>query len=132
MEEELANAIANAPESLAPIDAVAVGLAAAAAQLPDRETARRRQTIIAATPELQEPQLSKFASLSGALAEAWRARGLHDPAATLTAEVAIAVFRTAFAQWIDDTNDRDLPELIRESLDGLNALTAKGSPVPVA
>jgi AcrR family transcriptional regulator len=132
MEEELMNAIANAPASLAPIDAVAVGLAAAATQLPDRETARRRQTIIAATPELQERELSKFATLSAALAEALKARGLEHPAATLTAEVAIAVFRTAFARWIDDSNDRDLPELIRESLDGLNALAARGSQAPVA
>jgi hypothetical protein len=54
-----------------------------------------------------------------------RARGLPGPAATLAAEVGMAVFRIAFERWIDDTNDRDLPELIRETLEELQALSAQ-------
>jgi hypothetical protein len=38
--------------------------------------------------------------------------------------VGIAVFRIAFDRWIDETNQRDFPQLIRESLDELTALTA--------
>jgi AcrR family transcriptional regulator len=124
MQEALVSTVANAPASLAPLEAVAAGLEAVGAELPDRETARSRQTIIAGNPELRERELTTFAALSAALAEALRARGLPDPAATLAAEVGMAVFRIAFEQWIDDTSDRDLPEFIRETLDELEALSA--------
>jgi AcrR family transcriptional regulator len=132
LQEALVSTVANAPASLTPLDAIAAGLEAVAAELPDRDTARQRQTIIAANPELRERDLSKYASLSAALAEALRARGLPDPAATLTAEVGIAVFRIAFERWIDEANDRDLPELIRETLDELEALSAEGRRSPSA
>ena len=35
----------------------------------------------------------------------------------------MAVFRTAFERWIDGTDGPDFPQLIRESLDELTALT---------
>jgi AcrR family transcriptional regulator len=125
LQELLVSTVANAPVSLAPIDAVAAGLEAAAAQLQERrEFARQRQTIIAANTDLQERELIKLASLSAALADTLRWRDLRDPAASLTAEIAIAVFRVAFERWIDETNDRDFPELVQESLDQLKALTA--------
>jgi AcrR family transcriptional regulator len=126
LQDALVSAVAGAPDSVAPIDAVAAGLQAAGAQIPDRATARQRQAIIAANPELQERELIKFASLSAALAEALRTRGVAEPAASITAEVAMAVFRIAFERWIDKANDRDLPELIRESLDQLHTVTAGG------
>jgi MftR C-terminal domain len=125
LQEAVVSTVANAPASLAPLEAVAAGLEAVGAELPDREAARARQTIIAANPELRERELTTFAALSAALAEALRARGLPDPAATLATEVGMAVFRIAFERWIDDTNDRDLQELIRETLDELEALSAQ-------
>ncbi len=89
----------------------------------DEGSARQRQTIVAANPELQERELIKFASISAALTDTLRRRGVDEPAASLTAEMASAVFRIAFERWIDDSNERELPELIRESLDQLHALT---------
>ena len=59
------------------------------------------------------------------LAETLRARGVGDPAASLTDEMAIAVFRVAVERWVDEANQRDLPELVRESLDELNALVER-------
>jgi hypothetical protein len=53
-----------------------------------------------------------------------RRRGVADPAASLSAEAGIAVFRIAYERWVDETNQRDLPELIRDSLDELKAVTA--------
>jgi AcrR family transcriptional regulator len=124
-QELLVSTVADAPDSLAPIDAAATGLEAVAAQLQERrEFARRRQAVIAANPELQERELIKLASWSVALADTLRRRGVGDPAASLTAEVAIAVFRTAFERWIDEANERDLPELVRDSLGRLKALAA--------
>jgi AcrR family transcriptional regulator len=123
-------AIADAPSSLSPIDAAGLGLDAAAAMLQERRAfARRRQAIIAANAELRERELIKLASLSAAIADTLRRRGLDDPAASLTAEVAIAVFRVAFDRWIEATNADDLREIIRQSLDELK--TQMGAP-PVA
>jgi AcrR family transcriptional regulator len=124
LQELLVSPVASAADSAAPIDAVAAGLEAAGALLQERpEAARQRQGIIAANPELQERELIKLASLAAALADALRRRGVADPAASLTAEVAIAVFRVAFERWVDESNQRELPDLIRESLDELKAVT---------
>jgi AcrR family transcriptional regulator len=125
LQQELVRPVAAAPDSAAPIDAIAAGLAAAGAMLQERrEVARQRQRIIAANPELQERELIKLASLAAALVETLRGRGVAEPAASLTAEVAIAVFRIAFERWVDETNERDLQELIRDSLDEMKAVSA--------
>ena len=122
--EVLVNAARSAPDSAAPIDAIAAALQAAAAVLQERrEFARQRQSIIAANPELRERELIKLASFASALAETLRERGVTDPAASLTAEAGMAVFRIAFERWVGEAEERDLPELIRESLDELKALT---------
>jgi AcrR family transcriptional regulator len=127
LQDLIVSAVAGAPDSQAPIDAAAAGLEAAGEQFfvdDHRDFSRQRQAVIASNPELQERELSKLAALSTAIADALRRRGVDDPRATLTSEVAIAVFRTAFERWIDETNRRDFAQLVRESLDQLKALTA--------
>ena len=125
LQELLVSTVANAPDSLAPIDAAAAGLEAAGASSRRAESsARQRQAIIAASAELRERELIKLASLASALADALRRRGVDDPAASLAAEAGIAVFKVAFERWVDDTDQQDLPRLIRESLDELRAVTA--------
>jgi AcrR family transcriptional regulator len=124
-QELLVGNVAAAPDSLTPIDAAAQGLLAAADLLQSREEfARQRAKIIAANAELQERELIKFASLSAALAETLRGRGVNEPAASLSAEVALAVFKAAFERWIGGTDGRSFPRLIRDSLEELTALTA--------
>jgi AcrR family transcriptional regulator len=125
LQELLVSAVVSAPDSAAPIDTVAAALEAAGALLQERrDFARQRQAVIAANAELRERELIKLASLASALADALRRRGATDPAATLTAEAGIAVFRVAFERWVNESNQRDLPQLIRESLDQLKAVTA--------
>jgi len=125
LEAALVTAVAEAADSVAPLDAVAAGLEAAGARLPqDVGIARRRQAIIAANAELRERELIKLASLSAALAAALRGRGLEEPAASLTAEVGIAVFRNAFERWIEPGSERSFAELVRDSLAELRAVTA--------
>jgi AcrR family transcriptional regulator len=125
LQDLLVSTLASTPDSAAPIDAVAAAIEAAGALLQERsEYARRRQAVIAANAELQERELIKLASLSAALADTLRRRGVGDPAASLTAEAGIAVFRIAFECWIKEPNQRDLPQLMRESLDELKAVTA--------
>jgi AcrR family transcriptional regulator len=125
LEELLVGALSAAPESAAPIDAVAAALDAAAAVFEERrEHSQRRQKVIAANAELRERELIKLASLSAALADALRQRGVTEPAASLAAEAGIAVFKIAFERWVDATNQRQMAQLIRESLDELKAVTA--------
>jgi AcrR family transcriptional regulator len=126
LQEHLVSAVASAPDSAAPIDAVAAALEAVGALVEERrESALQRQRVIAANAELRERELIKLASLASALADALRQRGgIAGPAASLTAEAGIAVFRVAFERWVDESNRRDLPQLIRDSLDELKAVTA--------
>ncbi|HEY4824496.1 MAG TPA: helix-turn-helix domain-containing protein [Solirubrobacteraceae bacterium] len=121
--------VAQAPGSLAPIDAAAAGLEAAGALIQEGgELPRQRQAIIDASSELQERELVKLATLASALTDALRLRGVEDRVASLAAEAAIAVFKIAFVRWINANDQRDLPRGIRESFDELKTLTSAGAP----
>jgi AcrR family transcriptional regulator len=125
LQELLVTNVAGAPDSVAPIDAVGAALEAAGALLQQRrEYAQQRQAVITANAELRERELIKLASLASAIAATLRLRGVAEPAASLSAEAGIAVFRIAFERWVDGPNQQDLPELIRDSLDELKAVTA--------
>ena len=125
LQELLVNAVVGAPDSVTPIDAVAAAFEAAGAMLQERrEFSRQRQAVIVASTELRERELIKLASLAVAVANALRLRGVAGPAASLTAEAGVAVFRVAFERWVHEGNQRDLPQLIHESLDQLRAVTA--------
>jgi len=127
LQDLLVSTVAGAPASAPPLDAVAAALQAAGALLQDRrEGARQRQAVIAASTELRERELIKLASLASAVADALRRRGTSGPAATLTAEAGMAVFRVAVERWVDPRNTQDLPELIRESVDELKVVTGSG------
>jgi MftR C-terminal domain len=91
-----------------------------------REHAQRRQAVIDANPGLQERELIKLASLAAAIAECLGRRGVAEPAAKLTAETGVAVFKVAFDRWISAARDTDLSHLVSDSLDELKALTAGG------
>jgi AcrR family transcriptional regulator len=126
--ERLVAAVTNAPDSATPLDTIAAALEEVGALLQEsrgREFARARRSIIAANAELQERELSKLAAWAETLADALRERGVDSPVATLVAETGVAVFRVAFDRWVGNDHDRGLPELIRESLGELKALTAE-------
>ena len=79
--------------------------------------------MIAANAELRERELIKLALLAATLAEALRHRGVKQPDASLTAEAGIAAFKVAFERWVQQPTKRNLPRLIRESLDLLKTVT---------
>ena len=72
--------------------------------------------MIDANPGLYERELLKLAGLAADLAGALRGRGLAAPRASLTAEMIIAVFKVAFAQWLVDPDDRSLVAIQHELL----------------
>ena len=126
LQEEMVTALEGAPVSASPMDAVGLALDAAAAMLGGRrEYSRRRQSVIAANADLRERELIKMASLSAALADGLRRRGVADPDASLAAEAGIAVFRVAFERWVNARRSSDLAQVMRESLDQLTTLTAQ-------
>jgi AcrR family transcriptional regulator len=125
LQEHFVTALVGAPDSAAPIEAVAVSLEAAAEVFRERrEFSRRRHAVIAANPELHERELIKLATLSEALADALRQRGAGDLTASLAAEAGVAVFKIAYARWIDEADEQDLWLLMQESLAELKAVTA--------
>jgi AcrR family transcriptional regulator len=119
--------IAEAPESTAPLDAVAAALEASAPAFAERHRlARRRQAVIAANPGLHERELSKLAAMASAMADALRARGVGETAAKLIAEAGVAVFRVAFDRWVNEEHPDDLARYIREAVDELKEIAATG------
>ncbi|MDT0435520.1 MULTISPECIES: TetR/AcrR family transcriptional regulator [Streptomyces] len=117
-------AVAGAPGSATPIDAMAAGLEAAGDLFHDRRPfARQRYAVIDANAELRERELIKLASLSTAIAETLRDRGVEEPAASLTAEAGMAVFKVGFERWIAENGERTLSALMRECLSELRNVT---------
>lgn len=127
IQDKAVAALEEAAVSAQTLDAVAAALDAAAGTIgSDRSLVQKRQTVIKATPELQERDLIKLTSMSGALADGLRRRGIHDADARLAAEVGLAIYRVAFEQWLGATEDSDLGAAIRESLVRLRTLTVVG------
>ncbi|AQA10571.1 TetR family transcriptional regulator [Streptomyces sp. SID8361] len=131
LQELAVSGVVGAPESAAPLDAMAAGLEAASGWFADRrEHAWQRQAVIVANAELRERELIKLASLSAALADALRGRGVAEPAASLAAEAGMAVFKVAFQRWIAEAEEATLSQLMRESMAELKAVTAHGQARP--
>ena len=119
------NAIAAAPASSTPLDAVAAALETFVPVFQEHHTfVRQRQVVIAANPGLQERELLKGALLTAAMAEALRRRGVTDLAASLAAEVGVIAFKIAFDRWVSEPNPQDLSQLIRVSLHQFKEIVA--------
>ena len=121
--QTILDGVAAAPDSLSPLGLAAAGLDAAGALLQQRRPfALERQRIIAASAELRERELIKLDSLAGSLSRALRERGVPEHEANLAGEVGVAIFRTAFGEWIGDPRAGDLREVIARSFEGLLAV----------
>jgi AcrR family transcriptional regulator len=124
LQELLVSAVADAPLSAGPLDAVVAALDAAGAMFQERrEHSRQRQAVIDANAGLHERELIKLALLASAIADALRGRGVPDSTASLSAEAGIAVFKIAFDRWVHQDDTQDFGQLITASLDELKVLT---------
>lgn len=126
--DELAQSIAAAldavPETVQPLDAVADALTAISGFFDERRPySQKRQAVIDANPGLRERELIKLASMAAMIGDALRRRGIGEPAASLTAEAGIAVFKVAFERWLADPSARAMAEHLRESLAELRSVT---------
>jgi AcrR family transcriptional regulator len=119
----LARAITDAPPSATAMDAVGAALQAAGAMLQENpERVRVRDAVVSANAELRERELIKLAAFASAVAGALHDRGIPEPAASLAAETGIAVFKVAFARWISEPGQPDLPGILRESMEELKGV----------
>jgi AcrR family transcriptional regulator len=130
LQEFLVGRVDDAGVSLSAIDAVLDAFMDAATVIFEerREFARKRQAIIAASPELHEREQVKLATLASALAEALRRRDVPEPAASLAAESGATIFKVAFERWTSDAGGPPLSEVIRACADELEAMTAARRP----
>jgi len=126
LQQSMVDALAQVPAEASAVDAIAAVLAKAGDFFDDdrRPFARVRSTVIAANKDLRERELIKMATLSAALAQALRERGIGEPDASLAAETGIAVFRVAFAQWLGESERRGYGEIVKDSLARLRMLAA--------
>ncbi|TDO68223.1 TetR family transcriptional regulator [Kribbella sp. VKM Ac-2571] len=80
-----------------------------------------RRAVIAASPELQERERTKLASVTAALRDGLEERGLPAEDAALLAQVGSAVLQNAFSRWIDAGGKRSFRsclDVVVESLRG--------------
>jgi AcrR family transcriptional regulator len=129
LEQRMVAAIEAAPASASPLAMIGAALDAAAVRFEEvREFAGLRYRIIASSPELQERELIKGASLAAAMTSALRARGFEETAATLAALTGTTVMRVAFEQWVGDAGGRPFEQIARDALAQLRELAAAGWP----
>jgi AcrR family transcriptional regulator len=125
LHDELLRALDGVSPELPPIEAVRIAVETISALMNGRRPlARERRRIIAAHPDLQERDLNKRSSLTGALEAGLRRRGVAESAASLAAEMGIAVFYSGFDRWLDDPAERELIEIVHERFDELKAVAA--------
>jgi AcrR family transcriptional regulator len=131
LEESIVECIAAAPRDQAPLAAVAAAFEAAGAELEatrDVSFVRARYALVMNHADIRERELIKMAGLAVAVTKALRARGVPEPAASLTAEAGIAVFKVGFERWVSEPRPRGLAAHIGAAVDALKAVTAEAKP----
>lgn len=123
LQKLFSEALAAAPASATPLEAVAAALVAAEAVFtPERRAqAAQRREVISRNSALQERQALKRERLAAAMACALRDRDTPEADATLAAQFGVLAFRHAFARWADPANRLGYAELARQCLNEFQA-----------
>ncbi|MDS0139411.1 MULTISPECIES: TetR family transcriptional regulator [unclassified Amycolatopsis] len=127
LERAFLDGVIAAPPDASPLEVVASALRSASAFFPDerRSHSRTRQSVIDRNPALQEREQHKLTALATSVADALRARGVGDLAATLAAESGATVFGISFTRWLRDGEERSLAAIATEVFDELLDLARK-------
>ncbi|PXX61691.1 TetR family transcriptional regulator [Nocardia tenerifensis] len=125
----LVEGVVDAPDDLPPL-ALLLRAFRKAGEIfeANRSFCEPRAAVIAATPALRERELAKADSITAAIAEALRQRGIGDRLAGLAAQTAWAAFHHAAQTWLDDPAE-SLDAHLRQAFDDLGALCA---PIPAS
>ena len=125
----LAEAIAAAPATAAPLDVVAQAVDAIgrrAFTAGRRAFVARRRAVIAANPELQEREAIKGLGLTASMTEALRRRGVPDLTACVAADLGALAVKIAYERWCDAPDGDDFSEVARRALDEVRAALPPG------
>jgi AcrR family transcriptional regulator len=129
MRDRIVTSVDEAPAGIEPLEVVALAVESIGTFFDEhREHSTRRYRVVAASPELQERELIKRASLVHAVGDALRRRGVTDPLAELTAEMGMTVFSLAYQRWAVDPQERPYATHVRELLAQLGGVTAARPP----
>jgi AcrR family transcriptional regulator len=123
----LAEAIAGAPESATPLEAVACALDALGRHAftpARREFVARRRAVIAANPELREREALKGLGLTASMAGALSRRGVPGLASRVAAELGALAWNIAYERWSDAASAGDFGEAARRALGEVQAASA--------
>jgi AcrR family transcriptional regulator len=123
----VAGAIAAAPATATPLEAVAHALDAVGREVftqARREFGARRQAVIAANPELREREALKGLGLIASMAGALKRRGISDMTASVAAELGALAWEIAYERWSDPANGEDFSEAARRALGEVRAASA--------
>jgi AcrR family transcriptional regulator len=120
----LTEAIAAAPATAPPLEAVSHALDAVGRQAftpARRELSAHRRAVIAANPELQEREALKGLGLTASMTDALTQRGVPDMTACVAAQLGALALKIAYDRWIDATNDETFSAIARQTLNELHA-----------
>jgi AcrR family transcriptional regulator len=124
----LSEAIAAAPATAPPLEAVAHALDAVGWEAftpARRELSAHRRAVIAANPELQEREALKGLGLTASMTDALTQRGVPDMTACVAAQLGALALKIAYDRWIDATNDETFGTIARQTLNELHAASAR-------
>jgi AcrR family transcriptional regulator len=123
----LAGAIAAAPATATPLEAVAHALDAVGREAftpARREFIARRRAVIAANPELQEREALKGLGLTASMTGALKRRGIPDLTSYVAAELGALAWKIAYERWSDTATGDGFSEAARRALGEVQAASA--------
>jgi AcrR family transcriptional regulator len=123
----LAGAIAAAPATAAPLEAVAHALDAAGREAftpARRDFVARRRAVIAANPELREREALKGLGLIASMTDALERRGVPHLTSCVAAELGALAGKIAYERWSDPANGDEFSDVARRTLGELRAASA--------
>ena len=110
--ESVLRAVRSTPLTVSPLDTVVDAFISTSFVFfdPRRHLVVQRQSVINANPVLQERELIKMSSLTAALFDELRVRGVAESVSRLAAEVGVLILKVAFENWVNDTAEVTLSE----------------------
>jgi AcrR family transcriptional regulator len=126
----VAQMMAEAPAAIDPVTLIVEGLKTIAeTRFEGRlDELREKRQIIQTDESLRERNLRKLAALRDAIRTGFIARGVDSLPATLLAEISVTLLNVSLNEWLDQTTDRPLFDIVLETLESLQS-TLAGFPV---
>jgi AcrR family transcriptional regulator len=122
----LIDGITGAPGTATPFDVITAALEALTPAFPPErlDLVRQRQAIVAAHQDLRERELLKGTTLTAAMADGFRQRGLAEPVVNVAAQLGSLALSMTFARWVASTDDEKFADLARDVVAELRTAAA--------